>query len=89
MAVPMADAQVSLEPSVCQVLGTSSIGERRPETAYSHLSSVQVGTGQGVEAGTVIGFVGSTGLSTGPRLHVEALVDGTYTDPVPWPALGQ
>lgn len=70
------------------VIDHGAIDGRRLETTYSHLSSIQVGTGQSGEDGTVIGFVRSTGLSTGPHLHFEVLFDGTYTDPVPWPALG-
>ncbi|MEU1457068.1 M23 family metallopeptidase [Streptomyces avermitilis] len=69
------------------VIDHGTIGGRRLETTYSHLSSMQVTAGQSVEAGTVIGFVGSTGLSTGPHLHFEVLVDGTYTDPQPWLAI--
>lgn len=70
------------------VIDHGTIGGRRLETTYNHLSALQVTSGQSVDAGTVIGFVGSTGLSTGPHLHFEVLVDGTYTDPMPWLAAG-
>lgn len=66
------------------VIDHGTLGGRRLETTYSHMSSMLVTAGQNVDAGTVIGFVGSTGLSTGPHLHFEVLVDGGYTDPMPW-----
>lgn len=50
-------------------------------TRYAHLSSLAVAPGQRVEAGTVIGRVGSTGRSTGPHLHYETRVDGHPVDP--------
>ncbi len=48
--------------------------EGRLQTRYAHLSSVSVQPGQELQAGTLIGAVGSTGRSTGPHLHFEILV---------------
>ena len=50
-------------------------------TLYGHLSSYSVSAGQAVAAGTKIGEIGSTGLSTGPHLHFEIRKDGKPIDP--------
>lgn len=52
------------------------------QTRYAHMSSVAVSSGQSVTAGEIIGFVGSTGNSTGPHLHFEVIVNGTKIDPL-------
>ena len=50
-------------------------------TGYAHMSRLAVRNGQQVERGQVIGYVGSTGLSTGPHLHYEMYRNGQKIDP--------
>jgi murein DD-endopeptidase MepM/ murein hydrolase activator NlpD len=51
---------------------------------YCHLQMARVVTGSTVQAGALIGEVGSSGLSTGPHLHFEIQVDGRSVDPAQW-----
>ncbi len=52
------------------------------ETEYMHMVRVKVRPGQSVKRGEVIGWVGSTGASTGPHLHYEVHINGSPVDPV-------
>ncbi|MCX7831569.1 MAG: peptidoglycan DD-metalloendopeptidase family protein [Actinobacteria bacterium] len=51
-------------------------------TLYAHLNSINVEIGQQITKGTVIGAVGSTGLSTGPHLHFEVRINGEPKNPL-------
>lgn len=52
-------------------------------TLYGHCQDVYVRDGESVKAGQIIAAVGSTGRSTGPHVHVEYILNGRETDPVP------
>ncbi len=54
------------------------------ETAYGHMSAFARGMepGKRVRQGQVIGYVGSTGLSTGAHLHYEIMINGRFVDPM-------
>jgi murein DD-endopeptidase MepM/ murein hydrolase activator NlpD len=52
------------------------------ETLYGHMYKVKVRVGQRVKRGDLIGYVGSTGKSTGPHCHYEVHKNGQKLDPV-------
>ena len=54
------------------------------ETRYGHMSRLNVAAGQMIHKGDVIGFVGTTGRSTGPHLHYEVRVAGVAVNPIPY-----
>ena len=51
------------------------------ETRYAHMARIAVLPGQKIKAGDILGFVGSTGRSTGPHLHYELRQQGRAVDP--------
>lgn len=51
------------------------------ETRYAHLTRTRVKKGQAVEAGDIVGLLGSTGRSTGPHLHYEVLLHNRKLNP--------
>lgn len=54
------------------------------ETRYGHMSRIAVAEGQRVRKGDVIGYVGSTGRSTGSHLHYEVRIGGEAVNPLPY-----
>lgn len=64
-------------------MGEDSSGNR-VATLYGHMSSVATSVGATVNKGDVIGYVGSTGNSTGPHLHYGWMLNGNFVDPLPY-----
>ncbi|MBU3993926.1 MAG: M23 family metallopeptidase [Alphaproteobacteria bacterium] len=58
-------------------------------TRYGHMSRLNVAAGQTVRKGDIIGYVGSTGRSTGPHLHYEVRIAGTPVNPMPYLQAGE
>ena len=54
------------------------------QTRYGHMSRLNVSSGQQVRKGDIIGYVGSTGRSTGPHLHYEVRIAGQAVNPLPY-----
>ncbi len=52
-------------------------------TSYNHMSGYERTVGR-VSRGDVIGYIGTTGSSTGCHLHFEVYIDGATTDPMRW-----
>ncbi|MET0606001.1 MAG: M23 family metallopeptidase [Beijerinckiaceae bacterium] len=57
-------------------------------TRYAHMSAIAVEEGQRIQAGTIVGRVGSTGRSTGSHLHYETRVTGDAADPTRFIRIG-
>lgn len=53
-------------------------------SGYNHMQSIVVVPGQSVAQGELIGYMGQTGLVTGPHVHWEAIVHGVRVDPLLW-----
>jgi murein DD-endopeptidase MepM/ murein hydrolase activator NlpD len=60
------------------------LGGRYVTTGYNHASRYIVHVGQRVQKGQVIGYVGSTGFSTGCHLHLMVWLNGRLRNPMTW-----
>jgi murein DD-endopeptidase MepM/ murein hydrolase activator NlpD len=67
---------------------TVVIGHGMMSTLYGHMTSTAVRCGQTVQTGQIIGYVGSTGNSTGPHLHFEIRGNNVPSDPSGVPGIG-
>lgn len=65
-------------------LSLGQINGKNVTAVYNHAESYRVGVGDKVAQGDTVGYVGSTGWSTGCHLHFTILVDGTAVDPMNW-----
>ncbi len=54
------------------------------QTRFGHMSRIAVAPGQRIKQGEIVGYVGSTGRSTGPHLHYEVRIAGTPVNPIPF-----
>lgn len=66
------------------VINHGVIGGKAVMTGYAHQQRWVVSLGERVERGQLIGYVGTTGLSTGCHLHLQVYVNGTPVNPMTW-----
>jgi murein DD-endopeptidase MepM/ murein hydrolase activator NlpD len=64
------------------VINHGNIGGNLYTTTYNHLSAFATSQGLYVNQGQIVGYVGTTGWSTGCHLHFEVLINGSYVDPM-------
>jgi murein DD-endopeptidase MepM/ murein hydrolase activator NlpD len=80
-AAPTGTTVRSVGDGTVEFAGTQSGYGNHQQTAYAHLSRIDVKVGQSLSQGQTVGAVGSTGWATGPHLHFEFRVNGEYQDP--------
>jgi hypothetical protein len=78
---------VHLKPNTWPAGNYLAIESGRFKTGYAHLKRYAVEDGQWVERGQLIGYVGSTGMASGPHLHYEVWQDGVNVNPLDFGAL--
>ena len=66
------------------IIDSGFLGGRSVATTYNHMSAFSAAVGERVQEGDVIGYVGTTGASTGCHLHFMVMENGTPVDPMPW-----
>ncbi|MFF4492593.1 peptidoglycan DD-metalloendopeptidase family protein [Streptomyces sp. NPDC001546] len=66
------------------IISHGTINGAQISTTYNHMSALNVGVGQQVGVGAVVGLVGTTGYSTGAHLHFEVQRNGECVNPAPW-----
>ncbi len=89
LAAPQGTDVYACRDGIVSALGTDAVlgtyviikHENGWESVYGHLSLASVGLKKAVRSGSIIGQVGSSGLSTGPHLHFELRRDGESRDP--------
>ena len=81
-AIPASNQSEMIGAGNYVVLNHGVIGNSALATNYYHLTSYVVSAGQWVNAGQLIGYVGTTGNSTGCHLHFETVLNGALVDPM-------
>jgi len=66
------------------VVDNGAYGSKELFTTYNHMVNYSVRDGQHVTQGQTVGHAGTYGLSTGCHLHFEVMLDGSFTNPMPF-----
>lgn len=90
IAAPVGTKIVAIKSGVVLICGSNRVSGKYVSidhgqgiiSSYRHLSGFAVKAGQRVSAGQTVGYMGSTGRSTGPHLHIDISVSGRYVNPM-------